>query len=271
MNQRILLCLMFAVTLAAPSHAAETIPQQPQNVPPQPEWALETSPSYASGDFGTSTTTNTLYWPVTIRRYVPRGEVAFTIPYIDQTAGPGVTAIRGRPLRTDRSTAGPKRSDSGIGDLLLDGRYHFFDETTEAFKLSGFGGLKLPTADEDKRLGTGEFDQTLGLESGKALDELWSVHANVYYTFIGDPPDTDLNDQFLYDLGLGYKLTEKTLATVSYQESTALVDDEDNAREIVLGANHDLASDTKAYGKTAFGLSDGSPDWALMGGLAYIF
>ena len=271
MKQTMFLCVIVLLLLSVKSYADETDPQTQPLDETLDTWGIETSLMYSSGDFGTSTDTRTLYWPTTIRRYFTKGDAGFTIPFIDQTATPGVAAIKGHPFRINRSNSGQKRSDTGLGDLLLDGHYHFFDESTEAFNLSGFGQLKFPTADEEKGLGTGEFDTTLGLESSKNLNELWSTYIDLYYTFIGEPPGTDLDDQFTFDGGVGYNLTEKTMATLFYREQTALVDDEDNARDVILGLNHMIDDATKIYGKSSFGLTDGSPDWTLIGGIAYLF
>ncbi len=235
------------------------------------QWKLNTSFTYSAGDFGTSTTTRTFYWPFTLRRYFERGNVSFTLPFINQRSRTGIAAIKGRPYRIRSNTSGSERSGSGVGDLLLEGRYGIFDETAEAFDLTAMAGFKFPTANSDEGLGTGKFDGTIGMETVKTLSEFWLLYFDLYYSFIGDPPGTNLNNQFSYDFGLGYNLDDDTMMTLFYKESTALVSSQDNPRELIMGVNHRVDRTMIVYGNAAFGLTEGSPDWALTCGLSYLF
>lgn len=233
-------------------------------------WAVDTSISYATGDFGTSGTVNTVYLPVTLRRLFPNGDVGVTVPYLYMESGPGVTAFSGRPFRTNGAD-GNGREAGGIGDMLLKGRYYLLEETAYAFNLSPTAQIKFPTADDDEGLGTGEFDETLGLEASKTLDDLWSVYGDLYYTFIGEPANKDLDNEFAYDVGAGYSMSEQTELTLFYGERTALVDGRDNPRDITLGLNHDLSQNTLLYGNAGFGLNNESPDVLLTVGMGYLF
>ena len=134
-----------------------------------------------------------------------------------------------------------------------------------------FGQVKFPTADEKKGLGTGEFDETIGLETSKSLTEMWNIYADLYYSFIGDPPDVDFDNVVSYDVGVGYKITPETEATLYYRESTALLDSRENPRDILLGLNHKMDEKTKIKGEVGFGVSDGSPDVSATAGLDYLF
>ena len=89
--------------------------------------------------------------------------------------------------------------------------------------------------------------------------------------YIGDPPRVDLNNEFAYDVGAGYHFSKETEATLFYRESTALVDNNDNPRDIILGVNHDLGEDIAIHGNLGFGLSDGSPDTSVLLGMSYWF
>ena len=237
----------------------------------QEEWEFMTSLTYETGDYGTSETTNTVYWPFTLKRYWERADASFTIPLLYQETGPGVTAIGGRAFQTSRFTFGSEATDSGIGDMLLKGRYYLFDETSQDFNLAAAGKIKFPTADDEEGLGTGEFDEGFGLEAGKTLNAFWSLYADIYYTFIGEPPGTDLDNEVAFNVGAGYNLTDETSASLFYQERTALVDGRDNPRDIFLALNHELNNTTDVFGGVSFGVSDGSPDFGVTAGTKYRF
>ena len=273
-TKRIILLAVGLFFLFTASGFPEIIQEQRKDVYTEPNtylWEFDTSLSYSTGDFGTPTTTNTLYWPLTIRRFFKDADIAFTFPFIYQKSGPGIAAISGHPFQISNNTNGREETHGGIGDLLLNGRYYVFNESTQAFTLSTIGQIKFPTANDNDGLGTGEFDETIGLESSKNFDQLWSGYLNLYYTFIGEPPGRELDNEFTFSIGVGYQIRPSTQATLFYRESTALVDDQDNPRTVSLGLNHKLTNETMIYGSTGFGVSEGSPDVILSLGASYLF
>src|SRR3989442_48841 len=93
----------------------------------------------------------------------------------------------------------------GLGDLLLKVSYTvkeraFLPEITPYLK------VKFPTAQRDKGLGTGEFDETVGVDLSKRLFDGVFGFASVAYTFIGDPPGTNFRDSFGWSVGPGYSI-----------------------------------------------------------------
>ncbi len=244
--------------------------QQPTQRAATRDWTLTTSVTYSTGDFGTSTTTNTVYVPVTLQRNLSQGRVYLTVPYIDQQSGPGVQAFGGRPFRVSGG-AGNSGWNGGVGDIILGGSYDLLREPDRPLDLSGFASVKFPSADKDKNLGTGEFDETLGLAGSKSIGGNWSVLGRVGYTFIGDPPGVNLKNQFFYAAGVGYQWTKETFSSISYEERTKLVNGRPNPRDLVLGVDHKLNETTGIFGDLDFGLSEGSPDIAVTAGMSWWF
>lgn len=236
-----------------------------------PNWEMNSSVTYTTGDFGTDTTTNTIYVPLTITRYFDFGDLSGTIPYIYQKSGPGVTAIGGRPFQTRGQTAGETRTAEGLGDMILKGSYFLLKEQQHPFDLSAIGEIKFPTADDNKGLGTGEFDETIGLEAGKSLDEHWRLFTDVYYTFIGEPAGTNLDNEFAFDVGGSYQVSHPTRVSISYSEKTALIDGRPNPRDLILGLQHKFDQALKAFGDITIGLSDGSPNFGITAGIGSKF
>lgn len=233
-------------------------------------WRLTTSLNYWTGDFGTSTRTNTFYWPFTLTRFFDKGNVFFTVPYIYQESGPGISALSGQPFSTGHPSAGTDRS-GGIGDIILGAEYYLLDETFHWLNLSTVAKIKFPTAEEEKGLGTGKFDEALGVEISKTFNNVWKFFTGIYYTLIGDLDDLDLNDEFSYSAGAEYSFSEKTSASLFYEERTALTDSGDNPRSVNLGISHKLNERTDIFAGVSAGLSDGSPDIGVNWGINYFF
>lgn len=233
------------------------------------DWGFTSSLTFESGDYGTSETTDTWYLPFTLTRYFEKAEISATLPFIYQDSGAGISAVSGRPTLI-RSGSG--QAEGGIGDILLAGKYQLLEESADdCFNLKGVARIKFPTADENKNLGTGEFDESLGLEFSKTLDEKWALFFDMYYTFIGDPPGIDLDNEFAFSIGAGYPCDEVNSVSFLYEERTALVDGEDNPRTLSFYLSHALEKWTSVFGGISIGLSDGSPDIGLTAGLSNKF
>ncbi len=245
--------------------------ETPSTETAQKDWKFSAAISYDSGDFGTDATTNTVYIPFTLKRYFSAGDLAVTIPYIYQESGRNISALSGRPFQTSKSNSGT-RSSEGIGDVLVKGSYYLLTEsTTTPFNLSPVAKIKLPTADKDEGLGTGEWDETLGLETSKTLNTEWSLHLDLYYTFIGDPKGIDLNNQFSFDVGGLYQFTEDTAVGLFYEEQTNLVSGRPNPRDLDFTINHKIDQDYEVFGDLMIGLSKGSPAVGVTAGASARF
>jgi len=258
-------------------------------------WQLGFTPYYSSGDYGTASTTTITYLPLSIRRLFDDGDITLVIPYIIITGSGAVTVLSGVPNRTSGSGAtgggssggggqgkGKKpgtvpptdpteSTDSGLGDIILRGRYYLLDERGPFPTLALTGRIKFPTADADRGLGTGEFDEGLGLEVTKKLVGNWIGFLDLGYTFIGDPPTAALRNQWNYDLGLGYYFTKDLLGSFYYEEWRALVEGLSNPRDLLFAMNYKATSILRFNASLLVGLSDGAPDYGLTGGLSFRF
>ncbi len=262
-------------------------------------WQIGFTPYYSSGDYGTASTTTITYLPLSIRRLFDNGDITLVIPYISITGSGAVTVLSGVPNRTSGSgatgsgssggggqgqgqgkgkkpgTVSPtdptESTDSGLGDIILRGRYYLLDERGPFPTLALTGRIKFPTADADRGLGTGKFDEGLGLEVTKKLIGNWIGFLDLGYTFIGDPPTANLRNQWNYDLGLGYYFTKDFLGSFYYEEWRALVEGLSNPRDLLFAMNYKATSILRFNASLLVGLSDGAPDYGLTGGLSFRF
>ncbi|MGH7232272.1 MAG: transporter [Nitrospiraceae bacterium] len=250
-------------------------------------WQVGVSPTYTAGNFGTTTPTTSLYVPLTVRRLFANGDVALVIPYVSVTSNGSVTLVGGVPNRTSitglSGIAGSSRdktpgnvlpaatNEDGLGDIILRGRYSVVEERNFLPLITLMARLKIPTADEKRGLGTGEFDKGFGVELTKQLTENVVSFADVGYTFIGKPDQVALRNQWNYDLGLGYYFTRKLLGSVHYEEYRALLQGLNNPRDVLVAMNYKATSAFRMNASVLMGLSSGAPDYGLTGGLSYRF
>lgn len=68
--------------------------------------------------------------------------------------------------------------------------------------------VKVPTANYDKGMGSGELDYDLTYIMTKPITEKMSGHLNVGHTWVTDPPGEDLDNILHYGVALDYQLTE---------------------------------------------------------------
>lgn len=235
-------------------------------------WKFGSSLQYESGDFGTGTRSNSVYIPFTLKRFMGDWNASVTLPYLSQTSNGQVRNVGGTPVKTGRGRGtAVTTTHSGVGDLVLRGGYDFLREDPEPFDLSASVKVKVPTADRDKGLGTGEFDEGVGLEFGKVIVPNWTFLADLYYTVIGDPPGTDFENQAAVDFGFAHRLQEDWTVTVLFEGSNALVAGEPGPRDLRAVLDYDLGEQSLLFGGLMVGLSDGSPDFGFSLGGSYRF
>jgi hypothetical protein len=101
-------------------------------------------------------------------------------------------AIKPSVLYVDDQDASPRRV-AGVGDLVLEAKallpFRPFD-----LDLALVPSLKIPTADEDRGLGTGKVDGGAVFVISKAFTDTRKLHFNVGYTAVGKTSDVQLQD-----------------------------------------------------------------------------
>lgn len=256
MRERILLSafILIGIFLTEPVFAAD--------------WKLTASATYETGKYGTPEETETLYLPVTLKRYFDIGDVSVTVPYISQKSSGRVAVVDGTVFRTGNKAVA-STTESGIGDVILKGSLYLMQK--EAADISIIGKIKLPTADKNKGLGTGEFDETVGLEFDRVIMPQCSVYIDAYYTFTGSPPGADLKNRSSFDVGLSYKISKDLTDSLFYEESTPLVSGEPNFRVVGVNVEYKLGEGVSIFGGAAVGLTDSSPDHSLTAGFNISF
>ena len=280
-------------------------------------WQISFTPSYSHGNFGTNTTSEFIYAPFSIRRLFPKGDISLVIPSVTAITDGRTTVVGGTAFRVDDNsgsnsgsgggggggsdddggcsgkgsnvsgkdrvcgtttrTVGQKVTTTGIGDVILRGRYYLVEEQDYVPLIAMTARFKFPTANASQGLGTGEFDHGYGVEVSKLIGTSWLVFFDGGYNFIGDPDRGDgsgtlgLRNQYWWDVGTGYYLTQDWLASVYFEEYRALRVGLPNARDVFFSSNYRLSAAWRVNGGVAVGLSNGAPDYVVSIGTSYRF
>ncbi len=296
--------LVMAIGVVLGSWGGRAFAADPADKRPQPaserNWQIGFTPSYSSGNFGTNTTSEFVYVPFSLRRYFRDGDVAVVIPFVSVTSNGTATLVGGQPIQTlpgrclkkggteidtDKpeclallnagqgvaGQAAQKVTNSGLGDIILRGRYYLVEERDYVPLIAITGRLKIPTASEGKGLGTGAFDHGYGIEVSKLIGEKWLAFLDGGYNFIGNPDGVELQNQYWYDVGAGYYFTKNLLASLYFEEYRALVPGLVNIRDFFFAMNYKASAAWRFNGGVAVGVSNGAPDYVVSLGTSYRF
>ncbi|MHC4117040.1 MAG: transporter [Planctomycetota bacterium] len=225
-----------------------------------PKWQTGLSFSYLTGDYGENDNTDITYVATSIKRYLSRGDVTLTIPYVDISDGATFVGGEVEPI------AGG--GGSGLGDVILKGRYYAVEQDGPLPYIDLVGSIKIPTADEDKGLGTGETDFTWMVEFARRLKKKgWIALAEIGYTFVGEPSGFDVDNRWLYSLGLAYEYDPKITLSGYIDGRTAIFEGNDDPLSILLIGEYKLRPDLRFDTMLEVGLSDGAPDFGITFGV----
>lgn len=234
-------------------------------------WQFSSSVNYDTGKYGTSYRTDSLYIPLTLKRYYRRGYVSASASWLRQSTTGQTTRVNGAPVRVRGGSANPTSAQSGPGDLLLRGTLALKSEARDSYDLALAGLLKLPTADREKGLGTGQMDQGFGLEFAKNIAGKWTLLLNGYYTIVGEPQGVDYNSQLALDAGVHKTFGDGFGLTVLYETRSALAAGSPDPRDVFAQLSYDRPNGLRYTGGLTLGLSEGSPDLGLSAGVSRKF
>jgi outer membrane protein OmpA-like peptidoglycan-associated protein len=93
---------------------------------------------------------------------------------------------------------------TGFGDVKLGAKFKFLDDYThnDPVGLALKGMVKLPTADEQKGLGTGKASFDIDLILSKSLNRMADLHGSIGYEVNSDPSGVDIGNALKWGVGL---------------------------------------------------------------------
>ncbi len=204
---------------------------------------LDLSAGYKTGDFGAPMKSELYYVSPTLGYVAPLYDVSVAVPY----------------LYLSNKTGGATTSESGVGDVILRGGRVFIPEGEGGFSLDGALAVKLPTADKNKGLGTGETDYGafLGAHQQVAGVKLSLLSG---YIKVGEPSGVTYNDVYSYGFGIS-KVFGFTELYAFIEGRRAMIPGAQDPEEVSVGFFHVLNADYTIKGSAFKGLNNGGPDF----------
>jgi len=196
----------------------------------------------------------------------PFGLTYGVLPGVEAGVGFGGQLERRTEFHDDRST-GHSSHEYGFGDLAIGAKWQVVEACPLGARHALAPAVKLPTADEDRGLGSGEADYDLSWIGSRALGEKAGVHLNLGYSWVGGPDEDVLH----YGMALDYQLTD----AVQWVGEVFAENELAGGAEIVVQCNTGLRWNL-AEGLTldlAGGakLNGDAPDFTMTGGLTWAF
>jgi hypothetical protein len=213
---------------------------------------------YSSGDYGTGETTRIMSIAATARYERERWVYRATLPLIEvdgpTTVIPGVGSVGGG--------AAPSRRETGLGDIVLSATHATYYDAASMLGLDLTAKVKLPTADEDKGLGTGELDFAFLADLYKTMDRLTGF-GGIGFHVLGDSPAFNLENAWSANLGASYRLDERNSIGAMLEGRERVVAGGARQRELSGFWTRRLEGEWRAQAYALIGLANGSPDWGL--------
>jgi hypothetical protein len=214
---------------------------------------MSTGLDYSSGDYGGAKTSETWYVPIVGKYETGPLTLRLTVPYLHIT-NPSV-GPEGEPL-----PGGCGSTESGLGDVVGSAGYALLDGSQGGVLLDVIGKVKLPTADEDKCLGTGETDYSVQFDVAKGFGAV-TAFGTLGWKKFGDPSGTNFRDPIYASIGAGYKLAPPTTVGAAYDWREKVTSSGDEISEMSLFVSQKLDEKWKLQVYAVKGFSDASPDW----------
>ena len=189
---------------------------------------------YSQGTYGDAGRTVTVSMPVVLKYEIGRSTYKLSMPHLRENAPSGGNVIgvddAGNPI-TDG--VGPRSSELGMGDAVFGWTYELVERPWHGLLVDMTGKVKLPTGDRDKGFSTGKADYTL------LADFYWPAgaltpFAGLGYRVTGNPDGLALRDIWLFNVGLGYKLSGRNSVGAMYDLRQATRPGSDGLQELTV-------------------------------------
>lgn len=244
MKQSLLLSVFLAAVLTASAQTAVTTPMSVTS--------LGTGFDYSRGDYGFATDTEVFSVPLNLVHERGPLQLSASLSWLTIKGPATVVGGAGAPRPTSAS-------ESGFGDIYAGATYHF-GSLGGVVDVSGSLRLKLPTADEDRGLGTGAADYYGELTFFRTFASV-TPFVTVGYRVLGDADAYDLRDGVYASGGAHFRLSAATVVTALLNWRRPIIAGGDDSQEAMVMVNHDFAERWRVTAYALNGFTDASPDF----------
>lgn len=246
--------IALAATLSFSAHAEGTL-------------NLSVGSEYTSGKYGTSTSTNVWFIPVTASYQTDNTSVSLTVPYVLITgASVGIGTIvnqiqmgGGMGGGMNGGTNASRRITSGLGDVVLVATQNIYANTEYEWSIDLTGNIKFGTADSTKGLGTGKNDYSVQADFSQFFGDT-DLFGTVGWRKMGNPTGIMFNNPRFTSLGAGHSFSQTTRIGLAYDFRQTLIDGTANFSELLTFVNYNLSDQSRIQMYLLKGFTDNSPD-----------
>lgn len=222
---------------------------------------------YSTGDYGESTDTSLIYLPITYEHTRSNWKFKLTVPHL-QVDGLGNVLINvGGVSRAELSEESVR--SRGIGDIIATTTYQFAQFWENSPLLDLTFEVKMPTADKNKALGTGEYDYAMQLDFSHYVGSV-TVFGTLGYRERGKSElYVDLRDSAYFSMGAAAALSDTWSYGFIYDYREAASDLSDETHEILPFLSWDPSAKWNLTTLASLGLTESSPDFSIYTVLSY--
>ncbi len=244
---------IYAIALSSQASLAAELTNT--NTPSDGSFSMTVGVNYDTGDYGDTMDTDVWSTPISLKYRKGLWNFGIATSWLRVTSPNNVDAD-GNFI----GSGGTRRTEEGMGDINLSATYNFLDERDYLVGLDVTGKVKIPTADEDKFLGSGKTDYGLNVEAFKSINK-WTPYWNVGYKWKGDPSGINYKNVWSTSIGFDYQLNRDLLLGAGYDWQQKVTQFSQNAQEASVYANYYLNDNNKLNFYLLTGYSDSSPNW----------
>lgn len=220
-------------------------------------WRIDTSLNYSRGDYGLPDDTE-VYVALLNAVYENKSwrfQVGVPVLHIE---GPAAVVGGGAGVPVNS----PSSSETGLGDVTVSGTYKFGPLTPAKIDTDFTAQVKLPTADEDKGLGSGEFDTYLQFDIRRSFGAV-SPFATIGYRFLGTNSTYQLKDGLFATLGVAAPVGKVVTAGVAVSWREQIVDGGDDSVDAMIFAQRTFTEHWRGLVYGLAGFTDAAPDFGF--------
>lgn len=236
---------------------------------PELDQALSLGVYYAEGSFGETVDTEILYIPLSYELNLDNWGFQLMLPHLEVTGLGNVLVNVGGVTQAVAGTEITRQR--GPGDAVASLIYRLDPFSARAPFIDFRLDVKLPTADEDRSLGTGEVDYSAQIDLTQAFGPVVGF-ASFGYTLRGESAlFGGLEDGAFAQIGVQYPLRSglNTGAYYDFREPASVFSQE--IHEVLPYINWQIDDRWSVTGLTGFGFTDASADHSLLLQLRYSF
>lgn len=214
---------------------------------------------YSSGKYGSSANTTILYAPFVAKYEIGSWTAKVILPYLE-ISSPGTVVGGGTDVVVIGTTQNARRTTSrGMGDVVTALTYSVLEGNPYGLFLDLTAKIKLPTADDQKGLGTGKADHTAVVDVFKSLGR-FTLLGSLGYKDTGQPDGLNLNNVWFGGIGGAWRFSSATSGGVLWDVRQPSRDGIDGARDLTVYLTHKWSDTFKMQLYTYRGFSHASAD-----------